>query len=64
MNDMKVYYNDGEVDIYEGVEFEAFDMESVVAPMLGALIFECKGKQVCIMTDQVKKFEFTVNNEE
>lgn len=63
MSNMKVYYNDGEVEVYEGIEFEAYDLESVVAPMIGALIFEQKGKQVCILLYTVKKIEF-VDDEE
>lgn len=63
MNSMKVYYNDGEIDVYDDVEFEAFDLESIVAPMIGALIFEHKDKQVCILLYTVKKFEFVVEEE-
>jgi hypothetical protein len=57
---MKVYYHDGEIDIYEGVPFEVFDLEGLVSPTLNALILENKetNKQVCILLDRVKKIEF------
>lgn len=62
MNNMKVYYNDGEIDIFK-VDFEAYDIESMVAPMLGALVFDQDGKQVCVLLDQVKKIEFEVEED-
>jgi hypothetical protein len=57
---MKVYYHDGEIDIYEGVPFEVFDLEGLVSPTLNALILENSSfnKQVCILLDRVKKIEF------
>lgn len=61
-NNMKVYYNDGEIDNFK-VSFESFDIESMVAPMLGALIFEEEEKQFCIFLDQVKKIEIEAGEE-
>jgi hypothetical protein len=57
---MKVYYHDGEIDIYEGVPFEVFDLEGLVSPTLNALILENSSlnNQVCILLDRVKKIEF------
>jgi hypothetical protein len=57
---MKVYYHDGEIDIYEGVPFEVYDLEGMVSPTLNALTLANNetGKQVLILLDRVKKIEF------
>jgi len=56
-NKMTIYYNDGEIESFD-VNFEAYDIEMLVAPMTGSLVFEQDEKQVCIMLDEVKKIEF------
>lgn len=55
---MKIYYNDGEVEIYNDVEFEAYDLEGFISPIIEALIFDYQDKQLCIMLNRVKKIEF------
>ena len=54
---MIIYYHDGEIESFH-VDFESYDIELLVAPMIGSLVFEEGNKQVCIMLDQVKKIEF------
>jgi len=61
---MKVCYEDGEVEVFEGVGFDNFDLESRVAPMLGALIFDYGEKGYFIPMDKVKKIEFTYPEDE
>lgn len=61
-NTMKVFYDDGEIENFE-VNFEAFDIESLMVPMVGALVFRGNNNQVCIMLDKVKKLEFTFKEE-
>lgn len=64
MTDMKVYYEDGEVEVYKEVAFEAYDLEGIIVPILAALIFDGPGKQICILLDKVKKIEFVEVDEE
>ncbi|QJT70431.1 hypothetical protein [Microcystis phage MaeS] len=56
---MRVYYTNDEVENYE-VNFEAFDLESVVSPVLNALVFEDENEdiQYVISMDRVRKVEF------
>lgn len=63
LNDMIVYYNDGETDIFKSLNFGAFDLENVVVPMFGAIVFDYDQKQVVILLDQVKKIEFDLSEE-
>lgn len=60
MKDLKVYYDDGEIEIFKEVSFEVYDLESIVSPVFNALIFENRESkvQICIMLDRVKKIEF------
>lgn len=62
-NSMKVHYNNGETEVFK-VEFEAYDLESVVVPMINALVFNHEGKQICLFLNDVKKLEFNVEDEE
>lgn len=36
---MIIYYQDGEIESFD-VNFEAYDIEMLVAPMTGSLVFE------------------------
>lgn len=60
MKDLKVYYDDGESETFKDIDFEVYDLEGIVSPVINALIFENiqTGVQICIMLDRVKKLEF------
>lgn len=55
---MKIYYIDDEIEIFRSVDFQVFDLDGIVSPILNAVMLEQEGKQVCIMMDKVKKIEF------
>lgn len=64
MNDLIVYYENGEIDKFEKIDIDADDLEGIVSPILNALIIDDQlGNQVCIFLDTVKKLEFKVVDE-
>lgn len=58
MYKMTVYYNDGETDIFDDIQFGPYDLEGLAVPVFSAIIFETKEREVFIPIDKVKKIEF------